>query len=109
MMLYMQEPYDTWVCYVRSTITDGTVLGWTPTAWVKDQFVSYAVTASRHGVLIGEIYLHQIPDNILSSAREASTLLAQERIEEARAFATHERIRIGNSWHIVTIKETSSL
>lgn len=70
--------------------------------------MSYAVTASRKGVLIGEIYLHQIPDEILINAKDVARLLHEGLIEEAKTFATHERTRIGNSWHIVPRRDLAT-
>lgn len=101
--------YTSWVCYLRTTIIDGTVIGWTPEEWMKDQINSYAVSASRHGVLIGEIYLHQIPDKILHDANDVYRFLSQGIVAGAVAFATHERRRIGNSWHIKPRKDLVAL
>lgn len=101
----MHDAYATWVCYLRTTITDGTVIGWTPEEWMKDQFNSYAVTASRNGVLIGEIYLHQIPNGILIDADDVYQFLRRGLVDQAVSFATHYRTRIGNSWHIKPRKD----
>lgn len=99
-----EAPLEPWICITRPTITDGAVIGWRPVDWSPEDR-GYSVSASRSGVLIGEIYLHQIPKWVLEAADKARRLLAQGELNKVFAMATHERIRVGKRWTLEPIPE----
>lgn len=69
----------------------------------------YAVSASRHGVLIGEVYLHQIPAYVLAQARGAWLALSLGDIDSATQYATHQRTRKGSGWKFELIAAEKDL
>lgn len=92
---WLCDSFD-WVCFTRPTIQDGLVLAWAPCDWGGEG--THAVSASRHGVIIGEIYLHEIPDDILATAKSVWKALERGDLDFAASHATHQKIRRGSKW-----------
>jgi len=82
------------VIVATATVMDGLVLRWYRTTddW-NDR--TAAVSASRNGVCIHTVYLHQVPPGWLEDANRAWQLIASGRVAQARReMATHEPTRL---------------
>lgn len=91
--------HEDWICLSRPTILDGVVVAWRPASWAEDDR-GYAVSVSRKGVIIGEIYLHQIPEWVLTNAHRAWERLNDDDAESVLAMVTHQRVRRGAKWYL---------
>lgn len=98
-MAPLSTEQEDWICLSRPTIMDGPVVAWRPAGWASDDR-GYAVSVSRAGVLIGEVYLHQIPDWVLEDAKKAHALLQEGQLAPVVAMVTHRRFRRGAKWYL---------
>lgn len=79
---------DTPVVTVITTIMDGTVVRWYRNLEAAD-LSRPMISASRNGVAVHRTYLTDVPDELITAAREAYEKLRRERSADMTALATH--------------------
>lgn len=99
--------HDEWICFARPMLADDLAIGWRPAEWAKDDR-GYAVSASRNGVLVGEVYLHQIPTWVLEQANTAWEHLKLNDERSVMRMVTYHRVRRGQKWYLEPIEEVVS-
>jgi hypothetical protein len=73
---------------VKTTIMDGTVVRWYRR--LDDANIHRPVlSASRNGVRVHDVYLHEIPDEVLSVAQDAYAVLRRDPHADVHHLATH--------------------
>jgi hypothetical protein len=104
------EPVSTkafWACLARPSVRDDVSLAWRPLGWdPKDQ--NYSIAVSRRGILVGDVYLNEIPDAIMRLVWHALRVLQQGDNDEVAGLmdqVTHVRMKHGTGWRMVPIGE----
>jgi hypothetical protein len=76
------------VVTVTPTIMDGTVVRWHPDLNAATHRRPW-ISASRNGVSVHTTYLTDVPDEVVTAAREAYEVLRRDRHADLQHLATH--------------------
>lgn len=92
---------------VTSTVMDGTVVRWHRSLQAAEHHRPI-LSASRNGVQThNDVYLHEIPAEVLRTANDAYEKLRRDRAADVRHLATHVN-RGPSNGPLIPIEEASS-
>ena len=94
-----------WGCFTRPNIEDYLSLAWRPLEWEPSDR-NYSIAVSHKGILVGEVYLNDIPEPIVNAAW--SSLEALRAGDEALVLAqvSHTRQYKRKVWTVVPLQRS---
>lgn len=94
-----------WGCFTRPNIEDYLSLAWRPLEWEPSDR-NYSVAVSHKGILIGEVYLNDIPGDVLEQAWLAFAALQAGNEGMVQSMVTHTREYKRKVWNVVPLQRS---
>lgn len=94
---------EDWGCFTRPNIEEYLSLAWRPLEWEPSDR-NYSVSVSHKGILIGEVYLNEIPGAVLDQAWLAFAALKAGNERMVQSMVTHTREYKRKAWTVVPLQ-----